>query len=156
MKAWNLALAVAAAAGLASGSAPQDSKPAASVEALAFFSGSWCGALGAATFEEHWTKPAGKTLIGMSRLLGGGRTIEFEYLRIEQRKDGLVYVAQPGGRPATDFKLTKASEGEVLFENAENDFPKRIRYQKTSEGLTATIDAGEGVRTMEFRMKPLR
>src|SRR5262245_15894451 len=96
----------------------QDSKPASakSVEDLAFFAGSWSCKKGGALVEEHWTKPAGKTLIGMGRTVGNGVTVEFEYLRIEERKDGIVYIAQPGGQAPTEFKLTNSENGEFVFE----------------------------------------
>ena len=36
----------------------------------------------------------------------GEKAIGFEFLRIEFRADGVFYVAQPGGRPKTEFKLS--------------------------------------------------
>jgi hypothetical protein len=107
--------------------------------------------------EEHWTKPAGGSMMGMSRTVAGDKTVEFEFLRIEQRADGVYYVAQPGGRcPATDFKLTRASATEAVFENPQHDFPKRIIYRKAADdSLTATIDAGEGSKSRSFAFKKM-
>lgn len=52
--------------------------------------------------------PAGGSMIGMGRTVSGGHTIEFEYLRIEERGGQIYYVASPKGRcPGTDFKLTR-------------------------------------------------
>ena len=49
-------------------------------------------------------------MLGMSRTVAGDKTVEFEYLRIEQRADGIYYVAHPKARcPGTDFKLMRAS-----------------------------------------------
>ncbi len=49
-------------------------------------------------------------MMGVSRTVAGDKTVEFEYLRIEQRADGIYYVAHPKARcPGTDFKLTRAS-----------------------------------------------
>ena len=97
-------------------------------------------------------------MLGMSRTVGGDKTIEFEYLRIEQREDGIYYVAHPRARcPGTDFKLTRLSSSEAVFENPQHDFPKRIIYRKTSEdALTAGIDAGEGTRSMSFGFRRAR
>ena len=91
-------------------------------------------------------------MIGMSRTVAREKTIEFEYLRIEQRLDGIYYVAHPKARcPGTDFKLTRATNNEVVFENPEHDFPKRIIYRRTSDdALTASIDAGEGTKAISF------
>ncbi|HEX6046032.1 MAG TPA: DUF6265 family protein [Pyrinomonadaceae bacterium] len=112
---------------------------------------------GRSQMEEHWTKPAGGSMMGMSRTVAGDKTVEFEYLRIEQRADGVYYVAHPKARcPSTDFKLTRASATEAVFENPQHDFPKRIIYRKTAgDSLTASIDAGEGTKSMSFAFKKM-
>ena len=124
-----------------------------SISDLSWISGDWqTPAGGRVQIDEHWTQSAGGTMLGMSRTVGGDKTIEFEYLRIEQREDGIYYVAHPKARcPGTDFKLTRLSSSEAVFENPQHDFPKRIIYRKTSEdALTASIDAGEGTKSMSF------
>jgi hypothetical protein len=127
---------------------------------ISWISGDWQTASGGkAQIEEHWTPVAGATMMGMSRTVAGEKTVEFEYLRIEQRADGIFYVAHPKARcPGTDFKLTRASATEAIFENPQHDFPKRIIYRKTADdSLTATIDGGEGTKAMSFsfrRVKP--
>ena len=126
---------------------------------LSWLAGDWQTAAGGrAQIEEHWTKAAGGTMIGMGRTLARDKTYEFEYLRIEQREDGIYYVAHPKGQcPGTDFKLTRASATEAVFENPQHDFPKRIIYRKTGDdALAASIDGGEGTKAMSFvyqRMK---
>ena len=126
---------------------------------LSWIAGDWQSPPGGrAQVEEHWTQPAGGSMLGMGRTVAGARTVEFEYLRIEQREDGIYYVAQPKGRcPATDFKLTRASTQEAVFENPAHDFPKRIIYRKSvNDSLTASIDAGEGTKAMTFSFKRIK
>jgi hypothetical protein len=133
--------------------------PERSVTELAWITGDWQSASGGrAQVEEHWTIPAGATMMGMSRTIVGEKTAEFEYLRIEQRADGIFYVAHPKAHcPGTDFKLTKLSATEAIFENPEHDFPKRIIYRKTGDdGLTASIDGGSGTKSMAFPMKRMK
>jgi hypothetical protein len=124
---------------------------------LSWMSGDWQTAPGGRRqIEEHWTTAAGGTMMGVSRTVAGDKTVEFEYLRIEQREDGIYYVAHPKARcPGTDFKLTRASATEAVFENPQHDFPKRIIYRKTDDGLTASIDAGEGSKGMSFVFKKM-
>ena len=125
---------------------------------ISWISGDWQTAPGGRKqIEEHWTAVAGGSMMGMSRAVAGDKTVEFEYLRIEQRTDGSYYVAHPGARcPGTDFKLTSASATEAVFENPQHDFPKRIIYRKTDDGLTASIDAGEGSKGMSFVYKRMK
>jgi len=129
------------------------------ISQLSWIAGDWQSAPGGrAQVEEHWTQPAGGSMLGMSRTVAGTRTAEFEFLRIEQREDGIYYVAQPKGRcPATDFKLTRVGAQEAVFENPQHDFPKRIIYRKTAEdSLTASIDAGEGSKAMTFQFRRMK
>lgn len=126
---------------------------------ISWIAGDWQTAPGGrAQIEEHWTQVAGASMMGMSRTVAGEKTVEFEYLRIEQRADGVYYVAHPKGRcPGTDFKLTRASATEAVFENPQHDFPKRIIYRKgTDDSLTASIDAGEGSKAMSFAFRRVK
>jgi hypothetical protein len=126
---------------------------------LSWISGDWQTAPGGrAQIEEHWTNVAGGSMMGMSRTVAGEKTVEFEYLRIEQRTDGVYYVAHPKARcPGTDFKLTKASGTEAVFENPQHDFPKRIIYRKNGDdSLTASIDGGDGTKAMSFAFRRMK
>ena len=126
---------------------------------LSWMSGDWQTPPGGpAQIEEHWTQPAGGSMLGVSRTVIGIRTLEFEYLRLEQRPDGLFYVAHPKARCAgTDFKLTSVTTSEAVFENPSHDFPKRIIYRKTAAGgLVASIDGGEGTKSQSFNYVPMK
>jgi hypothetical protein len=126
---------------------------------IAWISGAWQSEPGGKRqSEEHWTTVAGASMLGMSRTVVGDKTVEFEYLRIEQRADGIYYVAHPKARcPSTDFKLTRASATEAVFENPQHDFPKRIIYRKSGDDLlTATIDGGEGTKAMSYPYKRIK
>ena len=126
---------------------------------ISWISGDWQTEPGGRRqIEEHWTKVAGESMLGMSRTVAGDKTVEFEYLRIEQRADGIYYVAHPKARcPGTDFKLTRATATEAVFENPQHDFPKRIIYRKTADdALTASIDGGEGTKSLSFAYRRVK
>jgi hypothetical protein len=127
----------------------QSATPPLGVERLGWMAGGWLMTRGGSCVEERWTLPAGGTLIGMSRTVGGDRTRSFEFMRIEARSDGVFYVAQPGGRPPVDFKMASSSGSEIVFVNpGHSDHLKRIVYRRRSgpDELTARIegeDAGK-------------
>jgi hypothetical protein len=120
---------------------------------LAFMRGSWEGRSGPLTFEERWTEEAGGLMLGVSRTLKGSRAVGFEFLRLEFRKDAtVVYVAQPGGKPKTEFKLTASGPGSATFENPAHDHPKLIRYQLNADGeLVAELEGAEGPQRFVFK-----
>jgi hypothetical protein len=119
---------------------------------LAFMRGAWEGAVPGIKFEERWTEEAGGLMLGVARTIKGDRAVSFEFLRIEFRKDGVFYVAQPGGKPKTEFKLTASDGKSATFENPEHDHPKSIRYSLTPEGwLKAELDGTEGKQSFVFK-----
>ena len=79
--------------------------------------GSWSGISRGIEMEEHWTAPKGNSMVGLHRDVGKGRTILFEFLRIEQLGDEIVYLSMPNGRsPATPFPLKEVTGTRVIFE----------------------------------------
>ncbi|MCI0422944.1 MAG: DUF6265 family protein [Acidobacteria bacterium] len=111
---------------------------------LGWLAGGWEGNIGKAHIEEHWISPAGGTMLGISRTIANARTVAFEFLRIETRPDGAFYVAQPQGRPPVEFRQTRRSENQVVFENPQHDHPKIIRYSKEADGsLRAEVEGDE-------------
>ena len=66
-----------------------------------------------------------------------------------------MYIAQPGGRPPTEFTLTRIDGEQATFENPAHDFPKVIRYAKRPDGvLEATVSGGAGGRAESSRFRP--
>ena len=59
---------------------------------------------------------------------------------LRARPGGVFYVATPEGEGTTAFRLTRAVDGEALFENPAHDFPTRIRYRREGDdGLVAEV-----------------
>jgi Domain of unknown function (DUF6265) len=113
------------------------------LDALSWMTGAWSGAAGTATVEEHWIAPAGKMMLAVGRVTRADRTLVFEFLRIEERAEGIFYVAQPNGQPPTEFKLTKLDGQSVVFENPQHDNPKIIRYRRDGDGMVAETEGDE-------------
>ena len=98
-------------------------------------------------------------MIGMGRTVAKGKTVFFEYLRIEARPDGIYYVAHPKARPGTDFKLVRVEGQSAVFENLAHDFPKRLIYRKNADGSLTTRVEGDGTekeKPEEFRLRPMK
>ena len=101
---------------------------AASLASLGWMAGSWSVTQGGVANEEHWLPPSGGLMLGMHRDVKAGRAASFEFLRIVERNDSLVYVALPRGRNETPFPLKSLEGRRVVFENPAHDFPQRILY----------------------------
>lgn len=135
------------------------SLPASAAEGLpTFMTGDWCAVSGDSRFEERWTDAGGGRMYALARSFKGERLTGFEFLRIEPTEAGYAYVAQPGGRPPTAFKLTEHSDQRVVFTNPEHDFPQRIEYYSDAGGLHALVSGppkpGEAPQRFDFRPGP--
>jgi hypothetical protein len=118
---------------------------------LAWLAGDWVGTMGRASIEERWTPAAGGAMLAVARTVKDDRLAAFEYLRIVERDGSLVYIAQPNGRPPTEFTLTHITADSVTFENPSHDFPKMVRYTRRPDGsLEARVSGAGGERPQTF------
>jgi hypothetical protein len=129
--------------------------PPANVADLAWMSGRWetAGHNDNLT-QEAWSEPRGGVMLGYSRSGTSERTREFEFLRIQAGADGVpVYYAQPSGRPPVAFRLVALNAASATFENPQHDYPQRIRYERQSDTMLATISKLDGSNTMRWQYR---
>ena len=109
---------------------------------LSWLAGCWDGQSGPVRIEEQWNKPAGGTMLGLSRNMKDGKVIFSEFMRINQDQGKIVYTARIGTKAApTPFELIRMTPDEVVFENPAHPFPQRIRYRREANGsLFARIE----------------
>jgi hypothetical protein len=112
------------------------------IESFAVLSGCWERVDKSGTLvSEMWMRPAGGSMIGTGRTVKNGRTVDFEFLRIEQQADGIYYIAKPKANATeTAFKLKSSNDGTYVFENLAHDFPQRIIYKFGGDSLLARIE----------------
>ncbi|MBF0411070.1 MAG: hypothetical protein HQM10_27280, partial [Candidatus Riflebacteria bacterium] len=97
---------------------------------LSWISGAWEMREGDKEVSEQWMVPSGGMMMGMGRTVQSRKTIEWEFLKIEQRENGeLFFVASPSGQKVAAFKLVLSGKSEAVFENPKHDFPQRIIYR---------------------------
>lgn len=130
---WTVALLAAAAA-------PAYGQTAPTTADLGFMAGCWQLQRNGRLVEEHWLAPAGGMLLGVSRTVAGGKTVEYEFLQIQDRPEGLVYTARPSGQAEASFTASSRTADEIVFENLAHDFPQRIRYRRGADTLHARIE----------------
>ena len=135
---------------------PMPAPAKAAIGDLAWLAGAWVGTRSSgSSVEERWISPLGGAMLAVSRTVNtSGKMVAFEYLRVVERDGGLVYVAQPGGAKATEFVLTELTKTRAVFDNPRHDYPKRIVYELSAEGiLRATIGFTKGGTPRRFEFK---
>ncbi len=118
---------------------------------FAWLDGCWRGSVNQREYREHWLPLRGNLMLGVSHTVRGDKTQDYEYLRIENRPDGMFYVDQPSGNKAKEnaykfmgrtLDTADGRNDEIFtFENTAVEFPQRIIYRRGSEGwLYATVE----------------
>lgn len=109
-----------------------------SLEAFAWLAGCWEGKVNQRDFREEWLPLRGEIMVGASQTAMLGKTVSYEFLRLEPRADAIYYVPMPSGRADEAFKMvsrTTDDEDEIFtFENTGNKFPQRIIYRHAGNG----------------------
>jgi hypothetical protein len=137
-----------------------DIAPKSGVDALAWLAGRWEFEKNGRVVREEWMVPGGGTMLGMSRTVKDGKTIEYEhlFLGIDEQGD-LSLIATPSGQSRAAFKLIKVEGRSVVFENKAHDFPQRVGYTLNADGTLSAFIEGEtqGVhRRIEFLYRPVK
>lgn len=113
-----------------------------SISSLAWLSGCWEMNKNGRVTTESWSKTTSNLILGTSQTVKDGKSVAFEYLRIVDNGQGMVYVAKPSSaKDETLFPLLKTGENEIVFENLKHDFPQRIIYKLAKpDALSARIE----------------
>jgi hypothetical protein len=115
------------------------------MEKLGFMAGCWSGSNGREQFEEMWMKPAAGSMLGAARTLVSGKTVFFETHVISVDKEGktVMNIRLRTNPTTTPFTLIQASGEEAVFSNPAHDYPQRVIYRKTADGLLGRIEGVE-------------
>jgi hypothetical protein len=123
-------------------SAPTDAGP---LAALSWLAGCWQGTVNQREFREHWLPLRGGVLIGAGQSVLRGSMLDYQFLRLEPRPDGIYFSQFSGDRKETSFKLSNTATDDrdtiYTFTNTVDAFPTRLIYRRGTEGwLYETIE----------------
>lgn len=108
------------------------------LDTLGWLAGDWQSDEGT----EHWI-PAGGAIYGVALQANG----MFEVMIVDDGEgpglaDGVVrLIAMPGAAKSVEFRASSMTTRSVRFDNPAHDAPKHISYERTADGLRATLDA---------------
>lgn len=121
-----------------------------------FLAGCWEQRVADRWTEECWTGPRGGLMIGSGRTGKGDTVHHWEYMRIERGADGaLTFYGSPKGATAVGFKATEAGARYITFVNPAHDYPQRVRYLATADGVDAEVSLADGTKTQRWRYRRL-
>ena len=144
----------------------QESKPTqnVSIEDLTFISGHSRGEYDGGIADEHWSEPAGDSMMGVSRYLKGGKVQEYYLMVVEQTPKGPVLRVMDfkPGLDAWDEKarvvtnaLIHLTKSEAIFERQDKEV--RLTYRTAGNGVLESTIERTGKKTDPYQYThPLR
>lgn len=140
---------LAAPSGAPRESGAQEDRTTPGLEGLAWMQGAWKGNGLGGTVEEHWSAPAGGSLIGMFRLVQRETTSFTQYMMIESGADGRVVLRFQHYNPGFEawektgplrFDLKESSAGQAVFESPDpKQTPARLVYSARGPKAMAVV-----------------
>lgn len=88
-------------------------------------------------FYEEWTVVSDSLLIGKGYVMVSADTVFIENLRIFKDDEGTFYQVNLSSNQSqkpevVKFKMTSSDDNDIVFENPQHDFPKKITYRMIS------------------------
>jgi CubicO group peptidase (beta-lactamase class C family) len=109
--------------------------------------GCWERARPSGRIVERWSAPVGGIMAGVSTSIRDTTHRVTERLRLFYRGDTLIYEARPARQPMNEFKSTRISAGEIVWEDSEHDFPQKITYRRIgADSLLARVEGDRASR----------
>lgn len=95
---------------------------------------------------ENWSKPNDSTFVAGSFFIKEKDTLHFEKIVLNEKEGELVYETtiqgQNNDKPIS-FPLISETENELVFENPQNDYPQKIKYQRNSKTAITIFISGK-------------
>lgn len=126
---------------------------AARLAALDWLAGRWLQESPGERVEVVYTSPEGGSILGLTKVSGGGTTHFFELEKIAVEGDAVVLVPFPDGQRAASFRLVEDGARRAVFESPENDFPRRIVFDASAAGaLEILLEGTQGGQPSAMRL----
>jgi hypothetical protein len=113
------------------------------IKASQWLLGKWQSKSTDGYLQETWKKVNDSTFKATSYYIKEEDTLHFETITLQQKGEELTYSAAVKGQnddKPVAFKLTTATEKQLVFENPKHDYPQKISYtQTTPNNLVAKI-----------------
>jgi hypothetical protein len=133
--------------------------PPASIADVAFIAGHWKGAAFGGICDEIWSPPEGNSMVGMFRLVKGGKAIFYELMTILEENNSLVMKLKHFSPDLNGWEEKNASQNFPLVKVGSNEaFFNTLSYRKLDDGSLQILvmlkqKSGE-MAEEEFRLQP--
>ena len=132
------------------------------IKASQWLLGQWKNTSEEGIISENWSQPNDSTLIATSFYIKKEDTLHFENIILKEKEGELVYETtikgQNNDKPIV-FPLLSETENELVFENLQNDYPQKIKYQRNSKSVITISISGKQAKKVvseQFKMTKIK
>lgn len=127
------------------------------IKASQWLLGQWKNTSEEGIIAENWSQANNSTLIATSFYIKEEDTLHFENIILKEKEGELVYETtiqgQNNDKPIL-FPLLSETENELIFENLQNDYPQKIKYQRNSKsGITISVSGKQAKKIVSEQFK---
>ena len=127
------------------------------IKASQWLLGQWKNTSEEGIIAENWSQPNDSTLIATSYYIKEEDTLHFENIILKEKEGELVYETtikgQNNDKPIL-FPVISETENELIFENLQNDYPQKIKYQRNSKsGITISVSGKQAKKIVSEQFK---
>ena len=127
------------------------------IKASQWLLGQWKNTSKEGIIAENWSQANDSTLIASSFYIKEEDTLHFENIILKEKEGELVYETtiqgQNNDKPIL-FPVISETENELIFENLQNDYPQKIKYQRNSKSaITITISGKQAKKFVPEQFK---
>jgi hypothetical protein len=127
------------------------------IKASEWLVGEWKNESKEGIITENWSKTNDSTLVAGSFFVKEKDTLHFENSKLIEKDGELIYETiiqgQNNDKPIV-FNLLSETENELVFENLQNDYPQKIKYQRNSKtAITISISGKQAKKFVSEQFK---
>jgi hypothetical protein len=112
----------------------------AEVAKLSWMAGVWTAQPGAATVHLIWLPPLDGAMAAVDQTAVPGKAVRTEFITITADDDGVAFRPVPPEGPLGVYRKQPGPDGEAVFENPQNAFPRRVSYRRCGADLCTRLE----------------
>lgn len=71
-------------------------------------------------------------MLGVSRIVQEDTVVEYEFLRIAEEEEALIFLVSPANQPPRLYRASEVGVGAVTFVSSEGGAPQQVQFRQES------------------------
>lgn len=98
-------------------------------------------------------------MLGVSHILQEDTVVEYEFLRIAEEDEALVFLVSPENQPPRLYKASEVGVGAVTFVSTEGGAPQQLQFRQESADILSSrfeSDRQGQIQNIEISLRRMR